>query len=73
MYGVLLSMVTLREVVMHQRHATGLYNTVWDSGVQATLLPLAPEVTVRHRKTLSDVMTSEISEFCLSSQRLENN
>lgn len=28
---------------------------------------------MRHRETLSDVITSEISEFCLPSQRLENN
>ncbi len=69
MAGVL-SMVTLCEVVVHQRHVIGLYNTVWDRAVQFTLSPfLSPEVTERHKETLSDVKKYQVR---LSSQWLEN-
>lgn len=33
MDGVLLSMVTLCDVVVHQRHATELCNSAWDTAV----------------------------------------
>lgn len=69
MDGVL-STVTLCEVVVHQRHVIGLYNTVWDWAVQSTLSPLSPEITERHKETCSDVMKYQ---NYLSSQRLENN
>lgn len=52
---------------MDQKHAIGMYNTMWYSIVQS---PLAVEVRVKNRGTFVDTMTSEISVYPAKGQKI---